>query len=326
MKFTIIIAGLSLALISFSLQAGSRDLTIGALAYGTLNWELTVIDLEGLDRRQGFNLKVKKLANPQAGRIGLQAGALDLIVTNWLWVARQRNEGQDFTAVPYSLTHGALIVPPDSPIRDIGDLEGKHIGIAGSPLYENWLLLKTLAKRNYRLELEKAAEPVFAAPPLLNQQLLQGRLDAILNYWHYAARLEAKGYRRLMDGAALLQQLGIEPPVPTLSYVFRERWAADRKDTITAFLRAAYGAKDAICTDRRVWRYVAPLTGSKDPVVQNTLRQRYCEGRIRRWGPAELKAAARLYALLHQVGGQQLTGVSPTLPRGTFWKDFVLPR
>lgn len=326
MKRIATLVGLLVFLISLPLQGGSRDLTIGALAYGTLNWELTVIEREGLDRRQGFNLKVKKLANPQAGRIGLQAGALDLIVTNWIWVARQRNEGQDFTAVPYSLTHGALIVPPASSIQEIGDLKGKRIGVAGSPLYENWLLLKTLARQKYQLDLEKMAEPVFAAPPLLNQQLLQGRLDAILNYWHYAARLEAQGYRRLLGGAELLRQLNIEPPVPTLSYVFRQRWAADRKDTVSAFLRAAYGAKDAICSDRRVWQYTAPLTGSNDPQVQNALRRRYCEGRIRHWGAAELQAATKLYELLRQVGGEKLTGASPTLPRGTFWRDFVLPR
>ncbi|BCX89728.1 NitT/TauT family transport system substrate-binding protein [Methylomarinovum tepidoasis] len=307
-------------------QAGSRDITVGALAYGTFNWELTVIEREGLDRRQGFRLKIRKLANPQAGRIGLQGGSVDLIVTNWLWVARQRSGGYDFTAVPYSLTHGALIVPPKSPIHTLADLKGKRIGVAGSPLYENWILLKTLARRQHGLDLEQDARPVFGAPPLLNQQLRQGRLDALLNYWHYAARLEAAGYRRLLDGGDLLTRLGITPPVPTLSYVFRERWAADRRDTVTAFLRAAYGAKDAICGDRRVWRYVAPLTGSTDPKIQATLRQRYCQGRLRHWGAPERKAAARLYALLHEAGGDALTGPAAALPRGTFWADFVLPR
>ncbi len=324
-RFTMLI-GLALAGLSLAAAAGGRDITVGALAYGTFNWELTVIEREGLDRRQGFNLKVRQLASPQAGRIGLQGGSVDLIVTNWIWVARQRNNGHDFTAVPYSLTHGALVVPPTSAIQSLADLKGKRIGVAGGPLYENWLLLKALARRQYGLDLEKDAEPVFAAPPLLNQQLRQGRLDAVLNYWHYAARLEAEGYRRLLDGGALQRRLGIEPPVPTLSYVFRQRWAADRRDTVTAFLRAAYGAKDAICSDARVWRYVAPLTGSKEPAVQATLRRRYCEGRLRRWGPAEQRAAAELYALLRRVGGDTLTGTAPALPRGTFWKDFVVPR
>lgn len=317
---------LALLLFPALVHGGARTVIVGALAYGTLNWELTVIRREGLDRRQGFELEVRTLANPQAGRIALQGRSVDLIVTNWLWVARQRSDGRDFTAGPYSLTHGALIVPPASPIRAIQDLRGRHIGVAGSPLYENWLLLKTLARKKYQLDLDKEAKPVFGAPPLLNQQLLQGRLDALLNYWHYAARLEAQGYRRLTDGAELLRELGIIPPIPTLSYVFRDRWANDRNDTVTAFLRAAYGAKDAICSDKRVWKYVAPLTASENPEVRETLRQRYCEGRIRSWGSDEIQAARKLYRLLHQEGGERLTGKSPELPRGTFWRNFVLPR
>ncbi len=315
-----------IALFPTLLLAESRSVTVGALAYGTLNWELTVIEREGLDRRQGFQLEIRTLANPQAGRIALQGGSADIIVTNWLWAARQRSQGRDFTTVPYSLTHGALIVPAQSSIHSIRDLGGKRIGVAGSPLYENWLLLKTLAKQKFQLDLQHDATPVFGAPPLLNQQLIQGRLDALLNYWHYAIRLEAQGYRRLLSGTDLLRELGIKPPIPTLSYVFRGRWASDHKDTVTAFLRAAYGAKDAICTDRRVWKYIAPMTGSDDPKVRSTLRQRYCEGRIHSWDGAEIRAAQKLYTLLHEAGGEKLTGNAETLPQGTFWADFVLPR
>ncbi len=313
-------------MLSTPLAAGSRPITVGALAYGTLNWELTVIRREGLDRRQGFNLEIRTLANPQAGRIALQGGTVDIIVTNWLWAARQRNQGIGFSAVPYSLTHGALIVPAGAPVHTIGDLAGKRIGVAGGPLYENWLLLKALAEREYNLDLERAATPVFGAPPLLNQQMIQGRLDALLNYWHYAARLEARGYKRLFVGKDLLESLGIQPPVPTLSYVFRDRWAGDHKDTLDAFLRAAYGAKDAICTDPRVWRYIAPLSGSDDRGVRAALRERYCEGRVRSWGKAEIHAAKKLYALLRREGGEKLTGKAETLPRGTFWPHFVPPR
>ncbi|GAB6067595.1 ABC transporter substrate-binding protein [Methylothermus subterraneus] len=308
-----------------SVQAAARPLRIGALAYGTLHWELTVIAREGLDRRFGVALEQRSLANPQAGTIALQSGAVDLIVGSWLWAARQRGLGQDFTAVPYSLAHSALIAPPDSPIRALSDLRGKRLGIAGGPLYEDWILLKALAKRQ-GVDLEKQTEPIFAAPPLLNEQLRLGRLDAVLNFWHYAAHLEAEGYRRLLDGDQLLKDLKIQPPVPVLAYLFRQRWAESNSKALIAFLRAAYSAKDAICTDPRVWTYVAPLTGSDDPKVQLKLRQRYCEGRLRRWGEEEIQAARQLYRLLAAGGGEPLTGPAPELPAGTFWPGFAVPR
>ncbi len=306
--------------------AAPRTLTVGALAYGTVNWELTVIEREGFDRRHGFKMTIRELASPQAGKIALQSKAADLIVTDWIWVAQQRSRGEDFTSVPYSLTHGALIVPPKSSINTVKDLAGKRIGIAGGALDKNWLLLQALAKKQYHLALAETAEPVYGAPPLLNQQLLQGRLDAVLNYWHYAARLEAQGYKQLLNGGDILKGLGLSPPVPTLGYVFRERWAHGNQDMLDAFIRAAYQAKDAICSGDRVWVYVAPLTGSKDPKVQNLLRQRYCEGRLRSWGEDEMRTARKLYQILHALGGEKLTGPAPELPPGTFWTKFRLPR
>ncbi len=307
-------------------HAASRTLTVGALAYGTLNWELAVIEREGLDRRYGFALNIRKLASSQAGEIALQAGSVDLIVTDWLWVARQRKRGSDFTAVPYSLTHGALVVPPDSPIRSIPDLAGKRIGIAGGALDKNWLLIKAIALRQYDLDLARVSQPAFGAPSILNQELLQGRLDALLTYWHYAALLEARGYQRLLTGGDLLEALGIAPSLPTLGYVFRESWTDQAPETIQAFLNAAFKAKEAICSDLRVWHYVAPETFSADPNVQAVLQQRYCEGRLRHWGKAEMRAADRLYRLLGQIGGERLTSPATELPKGTFWPHFTWPR
>lgn len=308
------------------LNTAPRALTVGALAYGTFNWELAVIERERLDRRHGFSLNLRQLASPQAGEIALQAGSVDLIVTDWLWVAGQRSRGADFTAVPYSLTHGALIVPPDSPLRSIRELTGKRIGIAGGALDKNWLLLQALALQQYDLDLARVSQPVFGAPPLLNQQLLQGRLDALLTYWNYAAPLEARGYQRLLTGGDLLAALGIDPPLPALSYVFRESRADQTPETFQAFLNAVFEAKEAICSDPSVWHYVAPTTGSDDPRVQAVLRQRYCEGRLQRWGEAEQRAADRLYRLLGQIGGERLTGPATELPKGTFWPHFSWPR
>lgn len=310
---------------STAATAAPRQLTFGALAYGTVNWELTVIKQQGLDRRHGFQLKVLKLANPQAGKIALQARAADMIVSDWLWVANQRGRGEDFTAIPYSVTHGALMVPPQSKISTLKDLAGKRLGVAGGALDKNWLLLQALARKRGGIDLAQQARPIYGAPPLLNQQLLQGRLDAVLNYWHYAAQLEARGYRRLLDGSDLLKGLGIEPTIPTLAYVFRERWGRGHRDVLTGFLRATQQAKQALCSDQEIWQAILPLTGTDDQNLQNILRQRYCEGQLQRWGKAELISAGQLYQILREVAGEAVTGPSPSLPEGTFWPDFSLP-
>jgi NitT/TauT family transport system substrate-binding protein len=171
---------------------------IAVLKFGTVNWELDVIRHHGLDRAEGVRLDVVELATKSATTIALQGDGADVVVTDWIWVSRQRNEGQDFTFIPYSAAVGALVVPANSPIRNLADLNGKRLGIAGGPLDKSWLLIRALAERRYGIDLNTTVDKVFGAAPLLSHQIESGEIDAVISFWHYAARLEAKGMRRLI--------------------------------------------------------------------------------------------------------------------------------
>ena len=177
-----------LTILSHQALAASPDnsrIKIGALAFGTLNWELAVIRGEGLDKAHGVTLEETPLASAEAGKIALQGKSVDMIVGDWIWVARQRQQGMDFTFAPYSTSHGALMVPQGSNIHGVADLAGKRLGVAGGGLDKNWLLLRALAQKSAHLDLDQKAQKTFGAPPLLNQELQQGKLDAVLNYWNY---------------------------------------------------------------------------------------------------------------------------------------------
>ena len=41
--------------------------------------------------------------------------------------------------------------------------------------------------------------PVFAAPAVINEQLMEGNVDAVLNFWHYNARLKAAGMNEVIS-------------------------------------------------------------------------------------------------------------------------------
>jgi NitT/TauT family transport system substrate-binding protein len=316
------LCGLLLAiscLLAFSTQASSEKIRIAALAYGTANWELEAIKQAGIDKKLNLELEITKVASPQAGKIALQAGSADLIISDWIWVSRQRFNNINFTFAPYSSTHGALMVPADSDINSLADLAGKKLGIAGGGLDKNWILLRALALQKLDLDLDKSATKVFAAPPLLNQQLLQNRLDALMNYWHYAARLEAKGYRRLLDANTILSELGIKETVPALGYVFQENWGNKHKAAVLTFLKATEEAKTLLCESNEAWNNIKHLTKAGDSETENMLRYRYCEGRIKSWGEQEVKAADKIFSILHQFGGKKLVGKSTQLNPGTFW-------
>ena len=50
----------------------------------------------------------------------------------------------------------------------------------------------------------------YGAPPLLNKELVSGRLDAVITYWHFSAALEAKGMDRLAELSDLQKDLGMD--------------------------------------------------------------------------------------------------------------------
>lgn len=318
---TIRIAFLTLALVlgNSAVAAEKATIRLGVLAFGTANWELAALKNEGLLSDARFKLVIVPMANPQAGKIALQSNAVDMIISDWIWVSRMRAGGSDYTFYPYSNTAGALIVPANSPIQTVADLQGKKLGIAGGELDKNWLLLQALALKQH-VDLDATVDKVFGAPPLLNQQLLQQRLAAVINYWHFAARLEAQGYRQIIDGNQILQQLDIEQSVPSLGYVFRQSWGERHKQVIGDFLNLTTEAKERLCKSDAAWNKIASLTKADDPATQERLRQRYCEGRVQHWGAANQQAASKVYSLLRQLSDNKLTGASEQLQPGTFWQ------
>ena len=80
--------------------AGDSRVRVGVLEFGTVNWELDVIATHGLAEREGVDLEVVGLGGKRATAVALQGGAADIIVTDWIWVSRQRAEGRDYNFVP----------------------------------------------------------------------------------------------------------------------------------------------------------------------------------------------------------------------------------
>ena len=303
-------------LISCSVFADDKDfIRLGVQATGTVDWEISALKDQP---KQDLKVDVHHLATAEAAKIALQSGDVDMIVTDWVWVSNQRAKGTDFTFYPYSNTSGALVVPEDSPIHTIKDLRGKRLGIVGGELDKNWLLLQALANREH-IDLSATVTKTFGAPPLINEQIKQGRVDAVLTYWHFSAQLEAEGYRQVLDGKDILQGLTINESVPTVGYVFRESWALGHKDMVNHFLLATQQAKNQLCTSDEAWQKVIPLTHAEDTPTQKKLRQRYCEGKIEQWDKPQQQAADQIYSMLRDLSNKQLTGQSEHLQPGTFW-------
>lgn len=300
-------------------QGADPVVRVGVLKFGTVNWELTSMQHHGLDKANGFELEIVPFAGGDATDVALMGGDVDVIVSDWLWVSRQRASGHDLTFVPYSSSVGAIMVAGDSDIGEFGDLNGKKIGVAGGPLDKSWLLLQGMAKENAGIDLAEANEIVFGAPPLLAEKARDGELDAVLNYWHYNARLEADGFRVLASAEEAADALGSSGPVSAIGYVFNESFATD--GPAVGFIKASRETKALLRDSDEEWQRLADEGAIKDgPEALILLRDRFRQGIPRRPLDEEIRDAGVIYSLLVDLGGEKLVGDATELVEGTYWE------
>lgn len=284
---------------------------------GTVNWEIDTIVHNGFDTANGFRLEVQDVAGSPAAQVAFQGGEADIIVSDWLWVARQRAEGKDYVFIPYSRAVGAVMVRSDSPLTDLAGLAGGKIGIAGGPLDKSWLILRAYAGQVHGLDLARETEQVFGAPPLIFKSALSGETDAAINFWHFNAKAEAAGMRPLVTVSEAAVALGLDPETPLLGYVVRGEMLRDAPQLVQGFAAASRAAKDVLASDDAAWDRIRPIMNAADDAEFAALKAGFRAG-IPATGPVDEAAAARMLALMAELGGAELMGPATVLPEGVF--------
>ena len=308
-------------LVFFKLEA--QTIKVGSLQYGSVNWELKLIKELELDKKHNFKLEIIELASKNAAAVALQGGAVDLIVTDWFWVSRQRSEGRFFSFVPHSMAAGGLIAPKDSNIVNDVDLKNKKIGIAGGQVDKGWLIFRAFYKKKYGEDLIKLSKPIFGAPPLLNKKIKQKDFDAILTYWPYQAKLLTDdNFQKIIDIKDILKELGIPDGMPVIGWVFKEKWGEKSTDVLKNFLKSSDEAKKLMLESDDIWKDVRPFMNAKNDKLFVNLRDIYREGIPRRkFSKTQLEGSKKLYSILSKIGGKDLVGKATELSPGTFWRN-----
>ena len=283
-------------------------LRIASLKFGSLSWLLETIRAEGLDAKAGLKLDVLEVATNQAGPVALLSGDSDMMVSDWPWAMRQRALGEMVRFSPFTSALGAVMVPKGSAIASLKDLEGKKIGVAGSAIDKSWLLLRAYSQKTLGKDIATAATPVFAAAPLVTEELLNGRLDAVLNFWPYAARLKGAGHTELIGMADVMKALGVAPVPSLVGYIWREKTEAAKGPAIAAFLAAAKAANGVLATSDAAWERIRGLVKPKDDAEFAAIKAYYRSGIPGPWGAAETASAEKLMQLLASSGDKDLMG------------------
>ncbi|MEL7166290.1 MAG: ABC transporter substrate-binding protein [Pseudomonadota bacterium] len=302
-----------------AIQAGADTPVLKAhvLKFGTVNWELDVIKHHGLDTANGFSLDVHGVGGGSAAKVAFQGGEADVIVSDWLWVARQRAAGKDYVFIPYSKAVGGVMVPKDSTAQSLADLAGQKVGIAGGPLDKSWLILQAYADTQ-GIDLAGQTEQVYGAPPLIFKTALQGELGGAINFWHFMAKMEASGMRKLIDVADAATSLGLDPETPLLGYVVRGETLRDSPELVAGLAAASRQAKEMLAMDDAEWDRLRPRMNAKSDAQFDALKTGFRRG-IPSADPIDEVAAQKMLEFMAQVGGKDLVGDATTLPAGTFF-------
>jgi len=286
---------------------------------GTAAWELAAMQAAGIDAAHGVTITVRQVADSRAGQVALQAGEVDAILSDFIWVSAQRHQGADFTFVPHSLAVGGLMVMPNGPVAQIADLAGKSLGVAGGPSDKSYVILQALYSAQTGRVLADDISAKFGAPPLINELLAKGEVQAALNFWHFNVRAALAGARPLITVKAMLAGLGVSRQPPLLGWVFHE--SAGQSDAVTRYIDASFATKAALLADDALWLKIRPaMQGADDDALFTALRDAYRVGIVSEYGSADVQAATETFALLAKYGGPDVVGNAPTLAPGSFWR------
>ncbi|MEO1550255.1 MAG: ABC transporter substrate-binding protein [Pseudomonadota bacterium] len=305
-----------LAVSAVAAMAETPTLKAAVLKFGTVNWELDTIQHHGFDSANGFKLDVQGMAGGAAAKVAFQGGEADVIVSDWLWVARQRAAGKDFVFIPYSKAVGGVVVPKGS-AASLKDLAGGKIGIAGGPLDKSWLILRAYAQKELGFDLAGETEQVFGAPPLIFKTALQGELNGAINFWHFMAKMEASGMEKLIDVETAAKALGLDPDTPLLGYVMRGEMLRDHPELVQGLAAASRQAKGLLAEDEAEWDRLRPRMNAKTDEQFLALKAGFRAG-IPSGGAVDEDAADRMLRLMVEFGGAELVGEATDLPEGVF--------
>ncbi|MDQ7262979.1 ABC transporter substrate-binding protein [Paracoccus sp. PS-1] len=321
-RITLLAAAAALAGLALPAHAQGADeppvIRIGTLENGTVNWEIETIRKRGLDQENGFTLQPLILAGNPATQVAMQGGEVDTIVSDFLWVAQQRARGAGFRFLPYSTAVGGVMVRGDSPAQSLADLKGKKIGIAGGPVDKSWLILRAWSRERLGEDLADVTQQVFGAPPMILNAAETGEVDAAINFWHFQAKMQARGMREIMSVETAASDLGLDPSTPLLGYVLRDDWIAANPALAEGLARASRTAKDLLAKDDAAWEELRPIMEAADDAEFEALKAGWRAG-IPAHGPVDAENAQQMFATMAELGGEELTGGVATLPEGLFW-------
>jgi len=313
---------IALIFIMFLINVNAYEkLRVGVLAYGTVNWGLEILKQNGLDKKNGYELELVKLASKNAQLISLQANEVDIIVNDWIWVNKQKANKKEFLFYPYSKALGTIMVNKNSNIKRLKDLENKELGIAGGAYDKTWLLFRAYYKKTYGKELHKELKTVFASPPILHKMMIDNSLNASINFWHFNEKLPKNSFKALIEIKDILKEFGVDKDISFVGWVFSKELAIKKANLVKAFIKSTNESKDLLHNNDKEWDKIRTLMRVKDNDIFESLKSGYKKGLIKEFKKKSVDDLEKIYEILSQEAGANYISEESPFDRDIFYLD-----
>ena len=311
LKTMLAAAAITFGIGSAALAQDTHTVQVGQQASGTFSWITHAMRYYGLDMKYGLNLVEDTYATKPAAQLALQAGEVDVIVDDFIGAVNMREAGVPVRAIwPFSKATGGVVVPVDSEVQTVADLQG-HTIAAAALNDKSMLILRAYLSTNYGFDPQDDGMVLQAAAPLMQGLLDEGEIDAAIPFWHFVARMEGSGeYRDIQLISDLLVEMGFRGDLPILVVLGRE--GAD-PETLSTFLAAMQEAIQLMKedSDDAIWQSILDneLYSLPDPSVFPAVRARWEAGIPEEWNQDMIDGLVELVDQLVAVAGSDVVGV-----------------
>lgn len=282
---------------------------VGLEATGTFSWVIRAMRHYGIDREVGVRIAATTYPTKSAKELALRAGQVDLVVDDFLGVLRWREQQIPVRAIyAYSSAAGGVVVPRDSDIRSIRDLKGKTLAVPNLR-DKNLLILRALSVSRYGFDPQVVGGTIAAAPPLMEELLARGKLDAVIAPWHILARMVGSGkYRELIMTSEMLGELGLPTDLPALVVAAKD---GTHPDALRNFLRGMLAATLRMQDDQAFWDLILAeeLYSLPDRSLFPAVVDRWQRGIPEVWSQDVVDDLARLVQAMLGLAGSEVLGV-----------------
>jgi NitT/TauT family transport system substrate-binding protein len=241
---------------------------IGVIASGGQTEVPYAVQKYALDKKYGIALQEVDLSAPGQQYVRFRTGDIDFAPGTFVDLMRQRKAGialQSFhSAQRYN---NYIVVKPSSPIRSFADIKGKRMGEFGTTFLD-WLILRAAGKKAYGFDVETESELVQGSPPLLNQFLAKGEVDAMLQFSTLTlGAIKAGEQRLIVDVPGLMRRAGFVPDCFNSHWLITEKWNAAHPGDVRRLAQMVDEAYVKLRTDDSLWPVLGERIGFTDPGV-----------------------------------------------------------